>query len=281
MAFRAKLRHRWRSWLAIAILISIVGGLVVAAAAAGRRTQAAFPQFVAAHGFDADVYTRQPVAKVAKLPGVTSATEVISPDTGQPTCRCTHPINPTELGVIFVPNTGRSPYKLISGRLPDPSAPDQVLASFTLQAGRRGTSRERDPRAVLRVVTGTGLQQRRRPTTETQGSDHRPPCRRDSKPPNSSFPPGQPLPTTSTPPRHLPARSFHGHLPAMCTWSICVAVRLLSPDSTLPPLRCRVKARRVGQTRIRLLFRLKPPSTRRPSGGGSWLDSPLSSDWRW
>ncbi len=133
MAFRAKLRHRWRSWLAIAILISIVGGLVLAAVAAGRRTEAAFPQFVASHGFDADVYTTQPLAKVAELPGVLSATELVSPDTGQPVCRCTHPINPAELGVIFAANKGRSPFELISGHLPDPSAPDQVLASFTLQ----------------------------------------------------------------------------------------------------------------------------------------------------
>ena len=133
MAFRAKLRHRWRSWLAIAILISVVGGLVLAAVAAGRRTEAAFPQFVAAHGFDADVYATQPVAKVAKLPGVASATELVSPDTGQPTCDCTHPINPTDFGVVLAPTKGRSPFKLVSGRLPDPSAPDQVLASFTLQ----------------------------------------------------------------------------------------------------------------------------------------------------
>ena len=66
MAFRAELRHRWRSWLAIAILISVVGGLVLAAAAAGRRTEAAFPQFVAAHGFDAVVYATQPVPKVGQ-----------------------------------------------------------------------------------------------------------------------------------------------------------------------------------------------------------------------
>jgi hypothetical protein len=133
MAFRAKLRHRWRSWMAIAILISVVGGLVLAAVAAGSRTEAAFPQFVAAHGFDADVYATQPVAKVAELPGVTSATELVSPDTGQPTCDCTHPINPTDFGVVLAPPKGRSPFKLVSGRLPDPSAPDQVLASFTLQ----------------------------------------------------------------------------------------------------------------------------------------------------
>ena len=133
MAFRAKLRHRWRSWLAIAVLVSVVGGLVLAAAAAGRRTEAALPQFVAAHGFDSDEYATRPVPKVADLPGVTSAVELISPFSGQPACACTHPINPTELGIIFASPKGRSPFKLVSGRLPDPSAPDQVLASFTLQ----------------------------------------------------------------------------------------------------------------------------------------------------
>jgi len=133
MAFRAKLRHRWRSWLAIAVLIAVVGGLVLAAVAAGRRTEAAFPQFVAAHGFDAEAYATQPVAKVAKLPGVASATELVSPVNGQPTCDCTHPINPTDFSVVLAPTRGRSPFKLVSGRLPDPSAADQVLASFTLQ----------------------------------------------------------------------------------------------------------------------------------------------------
>jgi hypothetical protein len=133
MAFRAKLRHRWRSWLAIAILISVVGGLVIAATAAGRRTEAAFPQFVGAHGFDAAEYATQPVPKVAKLPGVVSVNELVGPYTGQPTCNCTQPIDPTDFGVIFAPPKGRSPFKLVSGRLPDPSASDQVLASFTFQ----------------------------------------------------------------------------------------------------------------------------------------------------
>jgi len=86
MAFRAKLRHRWRSWLAVAILISVVGGFVLAATAAGRRTAAAFPQFVRSHGFDTVVYAIHPVAEVAKLPGVVSATPIVGPDSGQPTC---------------------------------------------------------------------------------------------------------------------------------------------------------------------------------------------------
>ena len=106
---------------------------MLAAAAAGRRTESAFPRFVAAHGFDAFVYTSQPVPKIAKLPGVASVTELLGPDNGQPTCDCTHPINPTDFGVIVVPTKGRSPFILVSGHLPDPSSPDQVLASFTLQ----------------------------------------------------------------------------------------------------------------------------------------------------
>jgi len=133
LVFNAGLRRRWRSWLAIAILISVVGGLVLAAAAAGRRTENAFPRFVAAHGFDSIVYTTRPVA-VTRLPGVASATELIFPDAGNPTCGdCAHPINDTNFGVAVVSGGGRSPFTLVSGQLPDPSKPDQVLASSTLQ----------------------------------------------------------------------------------------------------------------------------------------------------
>ena len=90
LVFRAGFRRRWRSWLAVALLISVVGGLVLAAAAAGRRTENAFPRFVAAHGFDSVVYATRPVPAVAHLPGVASATELIIPDAGNPTCDCAH-----------------------------------------------------------------------------------------------------------------------------------------------------------------------------------------------
>ena len=59
--FRADMRCRWRSWLAVAVLISVVGGLVLAAAAAGAVVPSLpFPTFVAAHGFDAVVYPPDP-----------------------------------------------------------------------------------------------------------------------------------------------------------------------------------------------------------------------------
>jgi hypothetical protein len=133
LAFRAELRQRWRSWLAIALLISVVGGLVLAATAAGRRTESAFPRFVAAHGFDALIYAAQPVPKLATLPGVASVTELLGPDNGQPTCDCSHSIDPNDFGVFVAPPRGRLPFTLVSGHLPDPSAADQVLASFSLQ----------------------------------------------------------------------------------------------------------------------------------------------------
>jgi ABC-type lipoprotein release transport system permease subunit len=134
MAFGAEFRRRWRSWTTIAVLISVVGGLVLAAAAAGRRTEAAFPRFVATYGFDADIYTSEPLPHLAAVPGVTSATEVIGEDSGQPTCGCTQPINPSDFGVIVVASHGGTPFlKLVSGRMPDPSDPDQVLATYTLE----------------------------------------------------------------------------------------------------------------------------------------------------
>jgi hypothetical protein len=64
LVFRAELRRRWQSWLPVAVLISVAGGLAMAAAAAGRRTESAFPRFVAAHGFDAVVYATKPVPKI-------------------------------------------------------------------------------------------------------------------------------------------------------------------------------------------------------------------------
>jgi FtsX-like permease family len=131
LVFQAELRRRWRSWLAIAVLIGVVGGFVLAAAAASRRTESAFPRFVGAHGFDVVVYANELKPSIAKLPGVASVTQLGTPYNGQPTCSCTRPINPSNFDVVSA--TGRVPFKLVSGHLPNPSAADQVLASFTLE----------------------------------------------------------------------------------------------------------------------------------------------------
>ncbi len=234
LAFRAELRRRWRSWLAIALLISVVGGLVLAATAAGRRTESAFPRFVAAHGFDALVYTAQPVPKLARLPGVASVTELVGPDNGQPTCDCSHPINPNDFGVLVAPPNGRSPFKLVSGHLPDPSAPDQVLASFSLQqddgvqlgtvihvpfyAASQASAYNTTPTALLKPTGPTvafhvvGFE-----ATEDE------------------FPSGGTPTYTCTPPKRSPAPWSRGRRSATSTSSACVTAWLTFPDSMLKP----------------------------------------------
>ncbi len=134
-AFRAELRTRWRSWLAIALLVAVVGGFVLAAAAAGRRTTNAYPQFVATYGYDATVFATHQLPQLDRLPNVASAIAMVSPSNGQPTCHCTRPINVTSanFAVLAEPRGGKPLWKLVSGRAPDPAAPDQVLASVSLQ----------------------------------------------------------------------------------------------------------------------------------------------------
>ena len=88
LVFRTELRPRWRSWLILVVLIAVVGGLALAAVAAGRRTASAFPRFVAAHGYDVYIYNDKPLPGLARLPGVASVTTIVIPGYGQPTCAC-------------------------------------------------------------------------------------------------------------------------------------------------------------------------------------------------
>ncbi len=61
LVLRAEFHRRWRSWLALAALIAVVSGLVPFATGAGPRSASAFPRFIAAHGYDAEVYTSVPL----------------------------------------------------------------------------------------------------------------------------------------------------------------------------------------------------------------------------
>jgi hypothetical protein len=135
LVFGAELRHRWRSWLILAVLIAIVAGLVLAAAAAGRRTATAYPRFVASYGYDVYIYNQRPVPGLSRLPGVSSVTAIANPASGQPSCACTtHAINPSNFYINELsPNALRRVVKLIAGKMPAESQPYDVLASFTLQ----------------------------------------------------------------------------------------------------------------------------------------------------
>ena len=132
IVFGAELRNRWRQWTAMAFLVVIVGGFALAAASAGYRTERAFSQFVAAKGFDAAVYAYRPVPQLATLPEVRSSAEFVSPFGGPPSCACTHPITASDLSTGVLVGNANSFVKLVAGRRPNPSKPDEVLASFNL-----------------------------------------------------------------------------------------------------------------------------------------------------
>ena len=60
LLLRARLR-RWRGWVSLCLLAGLLSGLALAAVSAGHRTATAFPQFVAAHGYDALVISAAPM----------------------------------------------------------------------------------------------------------------------------------------------------------------------------------------------------------------------------
>ena len=134
LVFRARLRGHWRAWLGLSLLVALVSGLVMAAAAAGQRTDQAFPRYLDQHGYDAIVYTVTPRPQLQHLPEVAAATPVALPFYGPPTCSCrsiqvdANNFTVREVAPAELPRVA----KLVAGRMPDQSAPDQALASFTM-----------------------------------------------------------------------------------------------------------------------------------------------------
>lgn len=134
LIFGAELRRRWRAWLILIVLIAVVGGLALAATAAGRRTASAFPRFVDAHGYDVLIYNFDPLPQLATLPGVASVTPAAVLGNDNISCACTHDINTSNLTLQAM--SARSLHravKLVAGRMPNPSSTNELLASYNLE----------------------------------------------------------------------------------------------------------------------------------------------------
>jgi ABC-type lipoprotein release transport system permease subunit len=133
LMLRAGLRHRWRSWLALALLTALVVGLVLAGAQTARRTATAFSRFEALHGYDATSYSATPATNLGELSSVATTTQVLFVGSGPPTCQGCRPVRSNNFSVTEVPprNLGRL-VKLVAGRMPDQSDAGEVLASYTL-----------------------------------------------------------------------------------------------------------------------------------------------------
>jgi len=154
LLLHAQLRRHWKSWLAMAALVTLVGGFVMAAAATGRRTAAALPDFVARHGYDVVVYSAHPLPSLTRIPQVALVTPAPGP-VNLPRCTsCRKPIDLGSFGVFEVAPDGLSRLvKLLSGRMPDQANPDETLASYTL-------ARDNGVRvgSVIQVLTPTPAQ---------------------------------------------------------------------------------------------------------------------------
>jgi len=140
LVVRAGLRARWRTWLVLAVLTGLAGGLVTAVAAGARRTDAAYPALVAWSRAPDDIvgvgtgsgssvgatYANVPAAAVSRLPQVTAAAPLATYTVLQPAAvTLAAPLNGAIPGAMWH-------RKLLAGRLPATGNPDEVDVSFTV-----------------------------------------------------------------------------------------------------------------------------------------------------
>src|SRR2546430_14671213 len=78
LRLRSELRARWRAWLGLALLLALAGGAATAASAGARRTESAYPRFLAAEkgfdlltgGFPDNIDPEKAMATIERLPVV-------------------------------------------------------------------------------------------------------------------------------------------------------------------------------------------------------------------
>ena len=135
-------RAALRSWVSLALLLAVVGGAVLALGAGARRTDSAYPRFLAVSN-TSDVFVQSQsgsndqrglLAEIGRLPQVAQAGVAAylyvageTPDGGR-----------LGLGINTIglpdPRLGRSidRFKVLDGRLADPRQADEVAVSFPL-----------------------------------------------------------------------------------------------------------------------------------------------------
>jgi len=147
--FRATFSRRWGGYLAIIVLVGLVGGLAMGAIAGARRTQSSYPTYLAsANPSDLNVSIYNPATNggpgpplgstFARLHGVTRVTEIdaptivpLTPD-GAPRLATVNPV--VTLGSIDGEFSDVDRLAATSGRLADPGRADEIV--MTASAAR-------------------------------------------------------------------------------------------------------------------------------------------------
>ncbi|MGH9110819.1 MAG: ABC transporter permease [Acidimicrobiales bacterium] len=137
LRFRIELRGRWRAWLALALLVGMLGGAVLALVAGARRTDSAYSRFLRSHAaYDMIVVTQVEGSDYAaashterelrRLPEVADVAPV----------GYSYAVLGAGYGVLVPPDqrigTEVNQFKLLEGRRPDPRDPTEAIISFTL-----------------------------------------------------------------------------------------------------------------------------------------------------
>ena len=140
MRFRAELRAQWRTWLTLAVLAGVAGGLVVAGIAGARRTDSALARHLDAYRFpDATVAFSNGPNSVRAVPRLRALPLVQASAFDAELAYCARDarnrpvIDVGPQAVVFLVSLdGRDGValhrpKLLAGRNPDPAQPSEVL----------------------------------------------------------------------------------------------------------------------------------------------------------
>ncbi|MFL5796921.1 MAG: FtsX-like permease family protein [Actinomycetota bacterium] len=137
----AELRSRFPAAVALAVLVGLMGGVVIAAAAGARRTETAYPRFVTAQrGLDLVVNPfgrdrERAFTEVERLPQVVQFSRLTI--TAQAVRTSTGRILqfPDVFPIVSLDGrfgTTLNELKILSGRPANPARPDEAVASFTV-----------------------------------------------------------------------------------------------------------------------------------------------------
>jgi ABC-type lipoprotein release transport system permease subunit len=128
--FRAELRRRWASWLALAILVALVGGTILTGVSAARRTSSAFPDFVKKYGYDAAIFSTYShplaLAHLGYVEADASSTALVNGNA----LAAGQLVPGNDLSVLGLP-VGVDSVKVVSGHLP--TGMDDALVGFSMQ----------------------------------------------------------------------------------------------------------------------------------------------------
>jgi hypothetical protein len=144
--FGTTLRARARSYVGVAVLLALLGGLSLASVAGARRTASAYPRFrEAGRALDVQFFHSQDPEPARRLPGVTGSATYWSflggpvDDAGRPDLQS---VTAELVGSLDGLYFARDRFTVTRGRMPDPSRVDEVavnehLAAFGVSLGDR------------------------------------------------------------------------------------------------------------------------------------------------